>query len=306
MESLIHVFPAYVDDFVGKLALKKPQVTCLIADTFFVWPSKIPNKYNLVNVSFWTEPALVLTIHYHLDLLNINGHYGRHDNREDAIDYIPGVGSIEPKDLRSYLQAPTTVKELEPKTISALQEKQPFHPIASTFLLNGFQKATAANSLWSYSDCIQWLQTKPHGSVLYVSFGSLAFCSREDLAEVAHGLLLSKVSFIWVLRPGILDSDDTDFLPVGFEEEMKDRGFVVPWCCQISVISHPTVGGFLTDCGWNSILETIWFNVPMLCYPPFTDQITNRKLVVDDWKIGLNLCDRKPIRRDESQKISTV
>lgn len=26
------------------------------------------------------------------------------DNREDAIDYIPGVKSIEPKDLVSFLQ----------------------------------------------------------------------------------------------------------------------------------------------------------------------------------------------------------
>ncbi|KAJ9181554.1 hypothetical protein P3X46_009674 [Hevea brasiliensis] len=325
MEGLIHVFPAHVDNFVGKLVLKNPQVTCLIADTFFVWPSMIANKYNLVNVSFWTEPAMVFTIYYHLNLLKINGHYASHDNREDAIDYIPGVDSIEPKDLPSYLQAPNTigvavrmiykaifedvkeadfvlcntVQELEPKTISALQEKQPFYPIGPTFLLNGFTKTTVATSLWSHSDCTQWLQSKPRGSVLYVSFGSLAFCSKEDLAELAHGLLLSEVSFIWVLRPGILGSDDTDFLPVGFEDEIKDRGLVVPWCCQISVISHPKVGGFLTHCGWNSILDTIWFNVPMLCYPLFTDQITNRKLVVDDWKIGLNLCDRKPIRRDE-------
>lgn len=32
-------------------------------------------KYNLVNVSYWTEPALVLSVYYHLDLLRQNGHY---------------------------------------------------------------------------------------------------------------------------------------------------------------------------------------------------------------------------------------
>lgn len=254
------------------------------------------------------------------------------DNREDVIDYIPGVESIQPKDLPSYLQAPdtcvalrmihkaifegvkeadlvicNTVQELEPRTISALQEKQPFYPLGPIFLLSGFTKTAVFTSLWSQSDCTQWLQAKPPGSVLYVSFGSLAFMSREDVVEIAHGLLLSKVSFIWVFRPGILGCDDSEILPVGFEDEIKDRGLIVPWCCQISVISHPTVGGFLTHCGWNSILETIWFNVPMLCYPLFTDQITNRKLVVDDWKIGINLCDRKPIRRDEiAEKIKCL
>ncbi|KAJ9184319.1 hypothetical protein P3X46_004054 [Hevea brasiliensis] len=333
LHGLAHVFSAHVDDLFGKIVNKDSRISCLIADTFFGWPSMIAKKYNLVNVSFWTQPALVFTLYYHMDLLKINGHYDCHDNREDAIDYIPGVEGIKPKDLPSYLQASNTttivhgmihksvfedvkkadfvicnaVEELEPKTISALQEKQPFYPIGPTFALNGFTMNTVATSLWSESDCTHWLQAKPHGSVLYVSFGSLACCSREEVAEIAHGLLLSEVSFIWVLRPGIMDSYDNDFLPVGFEDEIKDRGLVVPWSCQISVISHPTVGGFLTHCGWNSVLESIWFNVPMLCYPVFADQITNRKFVVDDWKIGFNLCDRKPISRDEiAEKINRL
>ncbi|PQQ06448.1 UDP-glycosyltransferase 86A1 isoform X1 [Prunus yedoensis var. nudiflora] len=81
-----------------------PSVTCLIADTFHLWSATIANKYNLVNISFWTEPALVLSIYYHLDLLREHGHYGSHDNREDTINYIPGVQAIEPKDLMSHLQ----------------------------------------------------------------------------------------------------------------------------------------------------------------------------------------------------------
>lgn len=75
MECILHVFSAHVDELTGKLVRSDPPVTCLIADTFYVWSSMIANKYNLVNVSFWTEPALVFTLYYHLDLLRLNGHF---------------------------------------------------------------------------------------------------------------------------------------------------------------------------------------------------------------------------------------
>ncbi|KAL2488030.1 Glycosyltransferase [Forsythia ovata] len=135
---------------------------------------------------------------------------------------------------------------------------------------------------------------------MYVSFGSYAHTSRHEILEIANGLLLSGVNFIWVLRPDIVSSDDSGFLSVGFEESVKGRGRILSWCCQIVVISHPVIRGFLTYCGWNSILESIWCTVPLLCYSLLTDQFTNRKLVVDDLKVGINLCDdKKSVNREE-------
>ena len=199
-----------------------------------------------------------------------------------------------------------TVQELESETILALQEKQPIYAIGPLFPV-GFTNNTVPTSMWSESNCIQWLSTKPDGSVLYVSFGSYAHVSKQGIAEIAYGLLVSGVSFIWAVRPDIVSSDEPDFLPVGFEDETKGRGLIVHWCRQMDVISHPTVGGFLTHCGWNSILESIWCSVPMLCFPLLTDQFTNRKLVVDDWRIGLNLCDMKSITREEvARKINRL
>ncbi|KAF3440656.1 hypothetical protein FNV43_RR18940 [Rhamnella rubrinervis] len=332
-ERFLRVFPAHVDELVGNIVLHShPPLTCLIADTFFTWSSMIASKYNLVNISFWTEPALVLALYYHLDLLMENGHFASHDNRKDTIHYIPGVPAIEPKDLMSYLQATdtstpehkiifkafadvkradfiliNTVHELEPTTISALQEKQPTYAIGPIFP-SGFAKSVVSTSLWSESDCNQWLSSKPHGSVLYVSFGSFAHACKKDIEEIAQGLLVSKVSFIWVLRPNIVSYDESEILPVGYEDEIKGRGLIVPWCSQIEVISHPAIGGFITHCGWNSILESIWCGIPLLAYPLLTDQFTNRKLVVDDWKIGANLVDdKKPITRQEvADKISRL
>ena len=191
-----------------------------------------------------------------------------------------------------------TVQELELVTISALHAKVPFYAIGPIFP-SGFTDSIVATSIWSESDCTQWLDKKPHGSVLYVSFGSYAHVKKTDLIEIANGLLLSKVNFLWVLRPDIVSSDDADPLPVGFKEEVGDRAMIIPWCCQNAVLAHPAIGGFLTHCGWNSILESTWCKVPLLCYPLLTDQFTNRKLVVDDWKTGINLSNKKPITKEE-------
>ncbi|KAJ9188806.1 hypothetical protein P3X46_000168 [Hevea brasiliensis] len=323
LAALLHVFSAHAEEVVAKIVASGEDVHCLIADTFFVWPSKIAKKFDLVHVSFWTEPALVFTLYYHWDLLRLNGHFDCQDCREDAIDYIPGVKAIEPKDTTSYLQETdttsichqiiyscfidtknadfvlcNTVQELEHDTISALQAKIPYYAIGPIFP-NDFSKTIVATSLWSESQCTKWLDKRPHASVLYVSFGSYAHVTKNDLVEIASGLSLSKVSFVLVLRPDVVSSDDADPLPVGFKEEVADRAIVIPWCTQREVLAHPAIGGFLTHCGWNSILESIWCEVPLLCFPLYTDQFTNRKLVVDDWKIGINLSNKKVISKEE-------
>ncbi|XP_059667621.1 UDP-glycosyltransferase 86A1-like [Cornus florida] len=324
VESQLHLIGGYVDELVGKIVrTADPPVSCLVGDTFHAWTSTIAKKYELVNVSFWTQPALVFNLYYHLDLLKINGHFASSCNRKDTIDYIPGIKAIEPRDLTSYLQETdvttwaheivykafdnvmgadfilhNTVQELESETISALHQKKPSFAIGPVFP-SGFTKSIVTTSLWSESDCTQWLDTKPSSSVLYVSFGSLAQLSEDNIMEIAHGLWLSGVSFIWVLRRDMVSYEETYSLPVGFEDGVKDRGLIVTWCSQIGVISHPSVGGFVTHCGWNSVLEGIWCSLPLLCFPFFADQTTNRKLVVDDWKIGINLCDEKSITREE-------
>lgn len=75
--SLLHVFSAHVEEAVEEIVKgAEPAVSCLIADTFFVWPGKMAKKYGLLYISFWAEPALIFTLYYHLHLLRLNGHFG--------------------------------------------------------------------------------------------------------------------------------------------------------------------------------------------------------------------------------------
>ncbi|KAL0366574.1 UNVERIFIED_CONTAM: UDP-glycosyltransferase 86A1 [Sesamum radiatum] len=177
-----------------------------------------------------------------------------------------------------------TVQELESECLSALNLRQPTYAIGPMNFFSDVTKTIVEKSLWPESDCSRWLSSKPPASVLYISFGSIVQINKQEIVEIAQGLLLSQVNFIWILRTA-------DALPVGFQDDVKDRGLIVPWCNQNAVLSSPAVGGFLTHCGWNSVLESMCSGVPMICYPFYVDQPTNRKLVVDDWKVGIDLCD---------------
>lgn len=74
-EFQIRHFPSLVAEFVGDIIASSSSTPFLVADTFSMWHRVVADKYNLVNVSFWTEPAIVFAIDYHLHLLTQNGHY---------------------------------------------------------------------------------------------------------------------------------------------------------------------------------------------------------------------------------------
>ena len=61
------------------------------------------------------------------------------------------------------------------------------------------------------------------------------------------------------------------------------------WCSQVEVLSHKSLGCFMTHCGWNSTFESLCSGVPMVAFPQWTDQTTNAKLVQDVWKIGVRV-----------------
>ncbi|XP_017974309.1 PREDICTED: UDP-glycosyltransferase 90A1 [Theobroma cacao] len=137
---------------------------------------------------------------------------------------------------------------------------------------------------------IKWLDQKlDEGcSVLYVAFGSQADISSEQLKQIATGLEESKVNFLWVVRKK--ESE----LGEGFEERVKETGIVVrEWVDQKEILMHQSVQGFLSHCGWNSVLESICAGVPILAWPMMADQPLNARMVVEEIKVGLRVetCD---------------
>lgn len=156
---------------------------------------------------------------------------------------------------------------------------------------------SSSNSMWEEDHTsIKWLDAQSKGSVIYVSFGSLVVVSRDEIMEFWHGLMNSKVKFLWVMRPNMLKGDAShDQFMKELVEGCKGIGYIVSWAPQEMVLAHPSVGGFLTHSGWNSTLESIIEGKPMICWPQYVDQRVTSRLVNEFWKIGLDMkdiCDR--------------
>ncbi|KAJ6734886.1 GLUCOSYL/GLUCURONOSYL TRANSFERASES [Salix purpurea] len=76
-----------------------------------------------------------------------------------------------------------------------------------------------------------------------------------------------------------------------FEEKIKDKvnegvGLIVPWCSQMEVLTHESIGCFMMHCGWNSTVESLATGVPVVGFPQFSDQTTNAKMVEEVWRTG--------------------
>ncbi|MCO5565130.1 hypothetical protein L7F22_018801 [Adiantum nelumboides] len=137
--------------------------------------------------------------------------------------------------------------------------------------------------------CLEWLDKRETRSVLYISFGSIFSMSPEQFIELLEGLQASKQAFLWAIRPRFIQGWNSyaNLLPTSFLENIEDRGLLVSWVPQLSVLAHPATGGFLTHCGWNSTLESVTLGIPMLCWPDVGERRTNGRLAVSLWEAGL-------------------
>ncbi|KAL6958875.1 Zeatin O-glucosyltransferase [Sarracenia purpurea var. burkii] len=160
--------------------------------------------------------------------------------------------------------------------------------------------------------CLEWLDTQEPNSTIYVSFGTTTSLTDEQIKELAVGLEKSDRNFIWVLRDAdkgnVFATDDAgggggekrgdDQLPKGFRERVRGRGMVVrDWAPQLEILGHPSTGGFMSHCGWNSCMESITMGVPIAAWPVHSDQPRNTILVAE--LLGVGLVVKDWARRDE-------
>lgn len=118
-----------------------------------------------------------------------------------------------------------------------------------------------------------------------------SFLSDDDLTEIAYGLELSNVNFIWVLRFPKVERklSVSEALPLGFLERVKDRALVIEgWAPQAKILEHENIGGFVSHCGWSSSMEAMKFGVPIIAMPMHLDQPVNARLM-EEVGIGMEV-----------------
>lgn len=156
--------------------------------------------------------------------------------------------------------------------------------------------------------CLKWLDSKNPNSVVYVCLGSLCNLIPSQMMELGLGLEASNRPFIWVIREGETSKELKKWVVEdGFEERIRGRGLVIwGWAPQVLILSHPSVGGFLTHCGWNSTLEGVCAGLPLLTWPLFADQFTNEKLAVQVLKIGVKIGVEIPMTWGEEHNVGVL
>lgn len=169
-----------------------------------------------------------------------------------------------------------TFLELESRAIESFKVPPLYHvgPILDV-------KSDGRNT---HPEIMQWLDDQPAGSVVFLCFGSMGSFSEDQLKEIAYALENSGHRFLWSIRrpppPDKLASptdyeDPREVLPEGFLERTVAVGKVIGWAPQVAVLAHPAIGGFVSHCGWNSVLESLWFGVPIATWPMYAEQQFN-------------------------------
>lgn len=298
----------------------KTPLVAIIADTFAFEALDFAKEFNSLSYFYFPTSANVLSFILHLPKLDEEVSCEFKDLQEpiklqgcvpiNGIDLPAATKDRSDEGYKMYIQRAKSMYfvdgilinsfiELESSAIKALELKGygkidffPVGPITQTGLSN--------NDVGDELECLKWLKNQPQNSVLYVSFGSGGTLSQTQINELAFGLELSGQRFIWVLRApsdsvsaAYLEATNEDplkFLPKGFLERTKEKGLILPsWAPQVQILKEKSVGGFLSHCGWNSVLESMQEGVPIVAWPLFAEQAMNAVMLSDGLKVALRL-----------------
>ncbi|XP_042398600.1 UDP-glycosyltransferase 73C2-like [Zingiber officinale] len=301
---------------VACLRQQWPKPTCLVSDSCNPWTRSVARELGLLRFIFHGPSCFFL-----LCSRNVHEYASSGDVPGDMFQpfFIPGLPQkievVRAQALRFFdypgrekLQEQVTeaeatadgliintFRELEAPYLDLYQKAlgKTIWPIGPVSLANKEAEytvlrgnKTTANEAERISN---WLDAKDTASVIYVSFGTLAANSPSHTFEIGTGLEASNRPFIWVIRQRDMLPEVEKWLPE-LEERTRSRGLILKgWAPQVMILSHPSVGAFLTHCGWNSTLEALSLGVPMITWPHLSDQFLNENLVVKVLRTGVAL-----------------
>jgi UDP:flavonoid glycosyltransferase YjiC (YdhE family) len=331
-ENLKSVTPSHGADYHGKfvratqlfrepfdrfLATNRPRADAVVSDSFFAWSADSAAARGVPRLVFLGSSVFARSCGESMLRNNPLETADRPDD-PDAVVVLPGLPHrmemrrsqmLDPKkrpeewafyqssnaaDQRSFGEVFNSFHELEPDYVEHFRTtlRRRTWLVGPVALATPDMAERGSTTTEVADGCLRWLNTKPAGSVVYVSFGTLTSFSVAEHREIARGLDLSGKNFVWVIS----GSDDwSEWMPEGFAGLTAptgniDRGFLVRgWAPQTLILNHPAIGGFVTHCGWNSVLEAVSAGVPMVTWPRYSDQFHNEKLVVEVLKVGVSV-----------------
>ncbi|TYI39060.1 hypothetical protein ES332_A02G072900v1 [Gossypium tomentosum] len=183
-----------------------------------------------------------------------------------------------------------TFWELESHAISSLSEGSapPVYPVGPILNLE------SESEVHQSSDIMKWLDEQPPSSVVFLCLGSEGSFKGDQVKEIACALEQNP-SKGPMASPTDYD-DASEVLPEGFLDRTHGIGKIIGWAPQLAILGHPAIGWFVSHCGWNSTLESIWFGVPIAAWPIYAEQQLNAFKSVRE--LGLAVEIKMDYRRD--------
>ncbi|KMT06444.1 hypothetical protein BVRB_7g161130 [Beta vulgaris subsp. vulgaris] len=299
----------------------QPKPSCLISDLGFTWTTEVARKFNIPRIVFHGTCCFSLLSLHNLITQNVVGAV----NSDTESFVVPGLPDrIE----LTRTQVPNAVHQAGKSLRVEMREAESnaFGVVVNSFdeleseYLKRYKEAKGKDTVWcvgpvslcnqdeldkgergnkaalTVNQCMKWLDLHEPKSVIYACLGSLCNVVPSLFMELALGLEASKKPFVLALREE-QNSEEVERLieEDGIRKRIKDRGLLIlGWAPQVLILSHSSVGGFLTHCGWNSTLEGISNGLPLVTCPLFSEQFLNEKFVAQVLRIGISVRVENP------------
>ncbi|TXG64245.1 hypothetical protein EZV62_011239 [Acer yangbiense] len=311
--------------------LEECRPNCLVADVMFPWATEVASKFGIPRLIFHGTSYFAFCVFHSLrcyEPLNTLSEF-----ESFIVPGIPDQIKMTKSQQPSYFRG--VDNELTKLTNLSVQSEQTSYGV----LVNSFNELEPAYSehyrkfivkkAWSIGpvslcnrdiedkalrgniasidayECLRWLELKNPNSVLYICFGSKFVFPDSQLLEIAKGLEAAGKHFIWVMKEeeNINNQEKQEWLLEGFEKRVEGKGLIKKgWAPQALILDHKAIGGFMTHCRWNSVLESVTNGVPMITWPLYAEQFYNEKLVTDVLKIGVSVGTQECSRSIDARK----
>lgn len=316
-----------LEKLIGEL---EPKPNCIISTNALPWTQRVAEKFNIHRYVFETiscftllcsrimsrhsvlddmvsesDPILVPDVPHKIEFTESQLPEKAKSASSDDMKGIADQIKQAQNSARGTLV--NTFEELEPFYMEGLRkERKNVWCIGPVSLCNKelFEKSNRGSKT-SIDEhfCTEWLDSMKPNSVIYACFGSLCHISFPQLKEIGLGLEESKFPFIWIIRGQNYSAEVEKWLSEErFQERVEGRGLIIRgWAPQVLILSHPSVGGFLTHCGWNSTLEGVSAGVPMITWPMFAEQFYNENFIVNVLEIGVRIGVKEIMKSGEEE-----
>lgn len=209
-------------------------------------------------------------------------------NESGTPDIIRFAASVEGSDLVVF----RTCVEFEPEWFNLVCEFYKKPVVSLGVLPPSLEDDGELETDEKWLEIKDWLDKQSVSRVVYVALGTEATLSQKEVHNLAQGLEQCELPFFWVLRkPPGSTKDVSEMLLEGFRERISvnGRGLVyTEWVPQVKILGHPSIGGFLTHCGWNSVIEALGLGRVLILFPVMNEQGLNARLL-EGKKVGVEI-----------------